>query len=946
MLEPNRPAQTHASTRSLRVVGCLLALLLTCHISPAYAQFKLQQAFTGTSAPGWTLSGSALLTAPSIDLSGQGWLRLTDTGNNQKGLALDSSQSFPGNVPVSVRFSYVSWGGNGADGITLFLYDSIQDMSGAKTGGGLGYCGGAGGYLAIGLDEYGNFSNPADKCGAASGGPGAVPDSLVLRGPLSADDQYVTGLPIAGGVDNPGVSTRPSPRTVLATLTPAALGYTVTVQYQSASGQPFQTLFANVAFPFAAPANLSVGFSGSTGGSTNYHELQGLVAATPDDLQVTLSGPATLLQGTPVTYSLKVTNNGSYPIDAANAPLVTDSLPASITGVSWTCAATGGASCTASGSGSLSTTGLTLPSNASVTYTITGTLNPATVCGGTLTSSANADFGSASTFLDPDQSNNTPSVNSSISCAVTVVANPGTVTFGPTTVGTPSASQAVVVTGTNGALISNIAATGDFSQTNDCGSALNGTSCTIQVIFNPGSEGSHNGTLVITSSAAASPTTVMLSGTGTNAVPDSFGFTPLNNVGPSTVQVSNAIVVTGTNIPATISVSSGTEYSINGGPYTSTPGVVSPGAQVSVRVTSSASYGAAVTAVLTIGGVSSSFVVTTAAQPPPPPPPPQLQGTSVSSGGGGGVSPGMLIMLGFMVLLRLSRSRRNVAAALLVVVMVTANRGAAAADWNAMRTNLYFGAALGNVTSSLTTGQVTGQLADNGYQVYATDVVRNSTSASLYVGYELPHQFALEAGWSYLGRTTTSLAGVAPPDLDQLLNDAASVTRGGGDAWSLVGRYRWALQPKVSLDLRAGPYRWITHSDLRIGSDVQMNRNDRGWGYVLGLGPRYALSERWAAARERELFCLDQRQPLHPAHRQRRLPAALKAACSPEPAASRPVSRNYANSGNTAISSPGTASTGRPAFVHARRPPLITATRTSFCCSMFCNSRATRVLVA
>ena len=861
MLKPNRSSPTRGATRSLRVLGCLLTLLLTAHISPAYAQFKLQQTFTGTSAPGWTLTGNALLTAPSIDLSGQGWLRLTDTGNNRKGLALDSSQSFPGNVPVTVSFSYVSWGGNGADGITLFLYDSTQDMSGASTGGGLGYCGGAGGYLAIGLDEYGNFSNPGDKCGAPSGGPGPRPDSLVLRGPLSANDQYVTGAPIAGGIDNPGASARPSPKTVLVTLTPAAVGYTVTVQFQTASGQPFQTLFANVAFPFAAPANLSVGFSGSTGGSTNYHELQGLAAATPDDLQVTMSGPATVLEGAPVTYSLKVTNNGSYPINAADAPLLTDSLPASITGVSWTCAATGGASCTASGSGNLNTSSLTLPSNGSVTYTITGTLDPGTACGGTLTNSAHADFGSASTFLDPDQTNNTASVSSAISCAVTVAANPGTVTYGPTTVGTPSAPRAVVVTGTNGVLISNITTTGNFSQTNDCSAALNGTSCTIEVTFNPGSEGSLNGTLVITSSAGSSPTTVMLSGTGTNAIPDSFSFTPLNDIGPSTVQVSNALTVTGTNVPTTISVSSGAEYSVNGGPYTSTPSIVAPGAQVTARVTSSAGYGTSVTAVLTIGGVSSTFVVTTMAQPPPtmaqpppPPPPSQLQNTSVSSGGGGAVSPGMLVVLGLALLLRLRRSRRNVTMALLVMVIAMASHTAAAVDWNAMRPNLYFGAALGNVASSMTTGKVTGRLEDNGYQVYATDVVRNSTSASLYVGYELPRQFAVELGWSYLGRTTTSLAGVAPPNLDQLLNDAASVTRGGGDAWSLAGRYRWDLQPKLSLDLRAGPYRWVTHSDLRIGSDVQLKRNDRGWGYVLGLGPRYALSERWAVALNANYF--------------------------------------------------------------------------------------------
>src|SRR5262249_4462628 len=170
----------------------------------------------------------ALVHAPSIDPLGQGWLRLTDAGYDEGGQALDTSQTIAPNVPLTLRFRYVSWGGTGADGITVYLYDSTQDMSGASVGGGLGYCGGAGGYFAIALDEYGNFSNPGDRCGAGSGGPGRVPESLVIRGPLSANDQYVMGVPIAGGIDDPGVSARPAPKTVLVTLTPATVGYTVT----------------------------------------------------------------------------------------------------------------------------------------------------------------------------------------------------------------------------------------------------------------------------------------------------------------------------------------------------------------------------------------------------------------------------------------------------------------------------------------------------------------------------------------------------------------------------------------------------------------------------------------------------------------------------------------------------------------------------------------------
>ena len=830
------------------IAAALMALMLAAHGGAASAQFKLQQTFTDTTAPGWTLSGFSFLTAPSLDSAGQGWLRLTDTGNTEQGLALDTAEAFAGNVPVTVRFSYVAWGGTGADGITVFLYDSTQNMSGTLTGGGLGYCGGAGGYFAVGVDEYGNFSNPGDKCGAGSGGPGRVPESLVLRGPLSAQDQYITGVPITGGIDNPGATTRPEAKTVLLTMTPATVGYTVTALFQAASGAPYQTLFSNVPLPYVAPASLSVGISGSTGGSTNNHELHGLVAASPDDLQLMMSGPAAILPGTPVTYTLTVTNNGSYPIGMADAPLVTDALPPSITGSTWSCVPLGGATCTASGAGNLGTSGLTLPSNASVTYSITGTLDPASACGATVSNTANGDFGNASTFIDPDPTNNSASVNSTVTCAVTLVANPGTLSFGMQTVGAPSAAQTITVTGTNGALISSIATTGNFTQTNNCSAALTaGTTCSIEVVFTPGSEGSLNGTLTITSSGSASPTVVPLSGTGTNAVPDAFSFIPLNNVDPSAAQVSNAITVTGTNVPTTISVSNGAEYSINGGPYTSTPGVVSPGARVTLQVTSSASYETSVSVVLTIGGVNATFTVTTGAQP-------QLQNVTVTSGGGGSLSLWLVLALAMVLTLRLGGRRPIIAVALFTLFGAAASHTSAAADWAGVRSRLYFGGALGAVTSTLTPSKVTSRLEADGYQVVATDVQRNSLSGSVYIGCELPRQFALEAGWSYLGSTRTELQGVAPPDLGQLLYDASRATRGSGDAWFLVGRYRWVLQPKLSLDLRAGPYRWITHSDLWIGSAEQLNRNDRGWGYVLGLGPRYALTEHWAVALNANYF--------------------------------------------------------------------------------------------
>jgi hypothetical protein len=107
-------------TRRPKIVAWCHTLLCAAQIGPALAQFKLQEPFTGTTAPGWALSGIALLTAPSIDVDGHGWLRLTNTNNTTKGLALDTAQSFPGNVPVAVRFRYVAWGGTGAAALRAF----------------------------------------------------------------------------------------------------------------------------------------------------------------------------------------------------------------------------------------------------------------------------------------------------------------------------------------------------------------------------------------------------------------------------------------------------------------------------------------------------------------------------------------------------------------------------------------------------------------------------------------------------------------------------------------------------------------------------------------------------------------------------------------------------------------------------------------------------------
>jgi hypothetical protein len=95
-------------------------------------------------------------------------------------------------------------------------------------------------------------------------------------------------------------------------------------------------------------------------------------------------------------------------------------------------------------------------------------------------------------------------------------ANPGSLSFPGTVVGSSAATKSVTVTntGTASATVSGVSAGGDYSETNNCGTLAVNASCTVTVTFTPTAAGSRTGALTVTSNANNSPTTVALSGTG------------------------------------------------------------------------------------------------------------------------------------------------------------------------------------------------------------------------------------------------------------------------------------------------------------------------------------------------------------------------------------------------------------------------------------------------
>jgi hypothetical protein len=242
-------------------------------------------------------------------------LRLTD-GNGSESTAATGPGAFPaaGNW-VTAEFKHYAYGGTGADGIALTLSDSTITAVPGAFGGSLGYAqksnpgsdctttggcpGFAGGWIGIAIDEFGNFSaNTEGRTGGAA--PGLTVDSVSVRGSGSG----LTGYPYLGGT---------------ATLSPAidnsspatdgfGYAYRLTVDarcYQlngigcnnptlakkaqvkverdiTGTGNNYTTLLG----PFDAytvnpsqanvPINWQLSYTGSTGGSTNIHEISGM----------------------------------------------------------------------------------------------------------------------------------------------------------------------------------------------------------------------------------------------------------------------------------------------------------------------------------------------------------------------------------------------------------------------------------------------------------------------------------------------------------------------------------------------------------------------------------------------------------------------------------------------------------------------------------------------
>lgn len=340
--------------------------------------------------------------ASTPDASGSGALQLTANSTGQEG-GIFAATSVPASQGLDLKFDTYQYGGDGADGIAFVLaaVDPSNPLSPpviGQAGGSLGYSaqgsslpGLSDGYLGIGIDAWGNFSRDAfggtgcaDPTGFGSGSQ--VPNHVTVRGP-GHDSVGYCGLVSSSDTEQLDVTGANGGTRANSHIPVEVVINTTSSAFTTTNGSSISVPAGNYAIiykPIGAsnwdelsgalpsvsstyygsetsswidgngiPRQLAFGWVASTGGSKDTHEVNNVqvtsinpvpklsVDQTIQDVATAPSGPTSVPQGAPVTYTVNpgVDSTGAD----ENQPItVTDTLPDGVTptsasGDGWVC---------------------------------------------------------------------------------------------------------------------------------------------------------------------------------------------------------------------------------------------------------------------------------------------------------------------------------------------------------------------------------------------------------------------------------------------------------------------------------------------------------------------------------------------------------------------------------------------------------------------------------
>ena len=387
-----------------------------------------------------------------------------------------SNTSVPTSQGLDVTFNSYQYGGTGADGLAFVLAavnpaNPVIPTVMGQSGGALGYSaqnsntnGLSYGYLGVGFDAYGNFSNKYEGSGCTDPPniSGPMAGEVVVRGPGNGTVGYCALQSSAATATSQKLTLRSTTRagslipvevvfnptsssvTTASGLVVPAGDYDVTFTPVGGTQQSLVHSLPVVPsglYPSSwvssngIPKQLVFGWVASTGSITDYHEISNVVVSSVNPVpQLAVSqtsyAASTLTQGSPVTYTVAASSSGA----AENQPVtVTETLPAGVlpvgaSGTGWVCGAPSGQQISCTNSTSPFTSG---------TITVNGVVTSSSVTQAQVQSSTSAV--ASSSDASPATSSSAP--------AGTVPAAPTITAITPTN-GAAGGANDVKITGT------------------------------------------------------------------------------------------------------------------------------------------------------------------------------------------------------------------------------------------------------------------------------------------------------------------------------------------------------------------------------------------------------------------------------------------------------------------------------------------------------------------
>ncbi|CAM5622445.1 hypothetical protein GCM10010329_20270 [Streptomyces spiroverticillatus] len=249
------------------------------------------------------------------DKAGEGALRLTSNKTKQDGFVV-TKEPIPSKSGLKLTVDFASYDSStakkgAADGISLMLLDGSAPMpkDAGGFGGGLGYQNTVGGYIGVGLDEWGNFATPRFGRG---GIPERKDNSITVRGASSVGNPFIATYQAKRKISVPEAKSRKeAARTAKVELSTAGV-LTVSIDFHDGQGykQAIEPVdLTSIKDQPKLPETIRFGFAAGTGDYTNIHELWGAKIESMDPILTTEVSPAgTVSPGRDAEFALTTSN--------------------------------------------------------------------------------------------------------------------------------------------------------------------------------------------------------------------------------------------------------------------------------------------------------------------------------------------------------------------------------------------------------------------------------------------------------------------------------------------------------------------------------------------------------------------------------------------------------------------------------------------------------------